>query len=571
MMKTWIEKLGKARRFEIFLALVVILPHLLIVFGNLYAMLNWFLTDDAFYYFQVARNVSEGAGFTFDGINASNGFQPLWMFVCIPIFSLARFDLYLPLRVLVLVLGIINAGSAIFLYRLLRRFINLEMAMLAGLAWSLALPILRLTTKHGVESGISAFFILLLWERLTALNTLEKLPADGLKRIFWLGLIGALTILARLDNVFLVFFGGVWLWLRWWQPPTGKAKDWKTQLVWLFKSGIAYNGIIIAIMLAYLAWNHFGFGSAMPVSGQVKIWWGTLWGTVYGKRVVNYHQLFAELLSIDANKGPWAMLIAPVYRLAEKLLAWRGLEVNEDTAQLATAQLGLILLLLSAVVIWLHRKFFFKLVGRMGLIPFMAGLVIQIAYYKKYGSVPQKYWYWVGEAIFILIALAVMLTMLYRWLANCRWRGVQGAALLTVVLVGLYYPVNFVNYMFGELANGRLMQAHDYTHRIEYIQANFEPGTVFALAGSGSWGYFNPDYTVFNMDGLINSLEYLEALKEGRGAEILANSGVQYIIGNPYIMTSTNPYGPMLEGHLEEYTKYFPPYGSRKFVWRFVP
>ena len=94
-MKSWIEKLGKANRFEIFLALAVILPHLVIVFGNLFAMLNWFLTDDAFYYFQVARNVSEGYGFTFDRINPSNGFQPLWMFVCIPVFALARFDLYI--------------------------------------------------------------------------------------------------------------------------------------------------------------------------------------------------------------------------------------------------------------------------------------------------------------------------------------------------------------------------------------------------------------------------------------------------------------------------------------------
>ena len=56
-----------------------------------------------------------------------------------------------------------------------------------------------------------------------------------------------------------------------------------------------------------------------------------------------------------------------------------------------------------------------------------------------------------------------------------------------------------------------------------------------------------------------------------QGAAFMAESGVQYVIGNPYIMENTNPYGPVLEGHLELYTKYFPPYSSRKFVWKFIP
>ena len=65
---------------------------------------RWFTRDDAYYYFKVAQNISEGHGSTFDGIDLTNGYHPLWMLVCIPIFALARFDLILPLRVLLLVI-----------------------------------------------------------------------------------------------------------------------------------------------------------------------------------------------------------------------------------------------------------------------------------------------------------------------------------------------------------------------------------------------------------------------------------------------------------------------------------
>jgi hypothetical protein len=44
--------------------------------------------DDAFYYFGIARNVAHGHGSTFDGINLTNGYHPLWMLLAVPVFGL---------------------------------------------------------------------------------------------------------------------------------------------------------------------------------------------------------------------------------------------------------------------------------------------------------------------------------------------------------------------------------------------------------------------------------------------------------------------------------------------------
>ena len=42
-------------------------------------IINIFGTDDAYYYFQIAKNISLGNGPTFDQITNTNGFQPLWL------------------------------------------------------------------------------------------------------------------------------------------------------------------------------------------------------------------------------------------------------------------------------------------------------------------------------------------------------------------------------------------------------------------------------------------------------------------------------------------------------------
>ena len=42
--------------------------------------------DDAFYYFGIARNVAHGHGSTFDGIDPTNGYHPLWMLIAVPFF-----------------------------------------------------------------------------------------------------------------------------------------------------------------------------------------------------------------------------------------------------------------------------------------------------------------------------------------------------------------------------------------------------------------------------------------------------------------------------------------------------
>lgn len=51
---------------------------------------NLFLEDDAYFYLQIAWNISQNHGSTFDGLNITNGYHLLWMGVLVPLASMVH-------------------------------------------------------------------------------------------------------------------------------------------------------------------------------------------------------------------------------------------------------------------------------------------------------------------------------------------------------------------------------------------------------------------------------------------------------------------------------------------------
>jgi len=192
------------------LFVVGLVMHLYIALGPVNSLMKWYSTDDAFYYFKVAMNVTSGHGVTFDGINPTNGFHPLWMLVCISVFWLGKFDLILPLRVLVVVSALFSVGSGVFLFLLLKKYISIEVSAMLAVIWIFQPFIRWIIVMNGMESTISVFFIaaflylIVLWQD-------QDITGSRLVR---LGLVGGLVVLARLDNIYIVMLLGLWFVLR---------------------------------------------------------------------------------------------------------------------------------------------------------------------------------------------------------------------------------------------------------------------------------------------------------------------------------------------------------------------
>jgi hypothetical protein len=200
--------------FEILLTIVVVSGTLYAALSDGYNLPNrWFIRDDAYYYFKVAQNIGEGRGSTFDGIHLTNGYHPLWLLVCIPIFTLARFDLILPLRILAMLIGLLQLSTAIMIYRLIRGAISAAAGVLAASFWAFNSYVLVFLYKTGVESSISLFFMLLL---LVVLCNVEKTSrtAIPLGRIAGLAVLAVLITFSRLDLIFVSLVFGIWIIFR---------------------------------------------------------------------------------------------------------------------------------------------------------------------------------------------------------------------------------------------------------------------------------------------------------------------------------------------------------------------
>lgn len=201
--------------FEILLVAAILGINLYAALSDAYNLPNaWFVRDDAYYYFKVAQNITEGKGSSFDGINPTNGYHPLWMLVCIPIFALARFDLILPLRILVVVIAIFNAATAVLIYRLVRDNLSRAVGMAAASFWAFSIHIQSVAYKLGLETPLAAFGIVLLLHNLSKFEKSWRTRPVTSRQIIVLALSAALAMFSRLDLVFLAFLGGLWIILR---------------------------------------------------------------------------------------------------------------------------------------------------------------------------------------------------------------------------------------------------------------------------------------------------------------------------------------------------------------------
>jgi len=201
--------------FETLLITAIISIHLYAAFSDAYNFPNWwFMRDDAYYYFKVAQNISQGLGSTFDGINLTNGYHPLWMLVCIPIFALARFDLILPLRVLLMLMAILNAATAVLIYRLVKSNLSTAVAMLAASFWAFNSYIHTNIYEPGLETPLAAFAIVLFIYKLSQFEKEWRAQPVATRQIVALAVSATIVMFSRLDLVFLAIIGGFWIIFR---------------------------------------------------------------------------------------------------------------------------------------------------------------------------------------------------------------------------------------------------------------------------------------------------------------------------------------------------------------------
>jgi hypothetical protein len=210
--------------------------------------------DDALFYLVIARNGASGAFSSFDGIERTNGYHPLWLLLLQPLALLLRAPDALVRAGLGLGL-LAYAGAALALVRTLRPWGESARTTALGALALFVLPASWLLTEAPLALLLFALF-------LAQLLSEGAEPSDGgagADRGRRLALWGALTVLARLDAVFLVVPP---LALRGWDRlHAARASRW---------SAAAPLVVIGGVIAAYTTLNLVAFGHALPISGMIK-------------------------------------------------------------------------------------------------------------------------------------------------------------------------------------------------------------------------------------------------------------------------------------------------------------
>jgi hypothetical protein len=412
------------------------------------------LCDDAFYYFQIARHAALGRGFSFDGVAPTNGFHPLWAWICTAVWWIGGGGAWPPVRAALILLVAATAATALVIERIGRAVADARVGATMAALWLLS-PFTLLITLRGCEGALSALTLALATWAAVALDRAATAPAaDGaiVRRAALLGVAVGVAGLARTENV--IFGLGALAFVAW------RTRSWRAVA--------AYAALAAAMVSPWLAWSWLRCGTVVQVSGAVK-------------RSID---LYGRLPPV---RGP----LSAVANMFHALVLATGWMVGEEFHRKRAS--GVLVALTCALVAYAAWR------GRArpsprALWPLYAHALGQLAFYCWY---LRAYYNW----YFLPIALGVAVFVGER-LGDARR---QAPLVIATALSGALALLLFFRH------------APPRRHGAEALPivadaASLPPNARIGIFNAGAAGYFlgyeRPDVTVVNLDCVVNNVAF---------------------------------------------------------------
>jgi hypothetical protein len=456
-----------------------------------------FTFDDAFYYFGIARNLAEGHGSTWDGLQHTNGYHPLWMLVCVPPF-LAGLDGMAAARVLVGVQLLLWATAMVLVARRAGALIGdlpgvrdpmARRWAVFGVVTAFVLvagnPFVVRTFVNGLESGVVVLVGALILDR--ALDGDGRWLADGVepRRRLIMGMLLVAAFLARTDAVLLAGCLGVWC-LAEARGPLARVLG---RLAELFAPVTVITAVFLAVNLAV-------FDTAVQISGVVKRAELTL------PRVVGMALVVALALLLGAA-------------------GWR--RSHRDPARLAPTRFPRVAAL-GARTAWY---------GAFG--------VLLVGYYS-FLQVQQWLWYYAPLVLWLLLLATLGVADFVEAAVAEAPAGRSPTRALAPVLAILVVPLLAAFAWMARAFADPDLRSIQLANRDagEWIDAELPDDAVLASWDAGVVGYFADRPTV-NLDGVVASMAFVEARDDGRLGGFLDGLGVGWLVNHGEVVDGADP------------------------------
>ncbi|WP_034508747.1 hypothetical protein [Blastococcus sp. URHD0036] len=426
-----------------------------------------FNSDDLHYYVLTALNLAQGNGSTFDGLQGTNGYQPLWFLLLSGAFRVTGVDRPGAYVVTMVLLVVLWGLALLLLHRLSRDVLG---ATGAPAALLVLLPHARWWT--GCENAL-VVAVLLAAVLLLLRRGLLRPGAPRIRDVALLGVLLAVLVLSRLDTAVLLGVLAVVGLSRW-------------RRIGAVVVLVAPTAVALAV---YAAVNQAAFGVPVPVSGLAKQLGplGRNWS------VVGDFLLYGQL-------GPVPMLLGVTVVAGAALALWllapaRRSALPEPVRDRA-GDLGTVIAVLLA--------------AQLG----------QLAYYAVASSWELQGWYF----SFGVVALVLSAGVVGARLADVRFlRPAVATVLAAFLAVTLLHEATVV----GQ----RDPDADPTTRDIDAGTWADESLPDDAVLAMGDWAgslAASTTHPVVQLEGLVGSPDYLDALQDGTVPAYLESLGVTH-------------------------------------------
>ena len=473
--------------------------------------------DDAYYYYEIAKNLAEGKFSTFDGITRTNGYHPLWMLLITPfywifdpetaLFGIKAFEIMLITGAVVLVV---------------------LAARLARLPWILLFAVLPMLLNRrplmvGMEAAAALF-------TLGVLFLVLSLFARDPLRWRWPLAVTVFTLpWARLEYVAISMAATVALCLIEWSRR-------KESLAWVslgafisslssLRSLIPFAGACAGILM-YFVYNGVVFGGLVPVSGVAKLMKSQ---SLWAKSGYSFLQNFQYFLQMHAV-GPGELLVALEVCAYLLVVWWFGRRSRRREDDLL---LGFLVGVFS--------------LGVGHLAQFMYAVLLMHPEVHGFSKLYSKWYYVPGYLLMALIVPVrcwVIVSCLRRLIVS-KWHQVANVASVGVLVIGMIVTFDKVNFTSPYLFVDRLSQSLGITWKVvgyagaRVMNRLLPEGSIVGSWDAGVIGYFSR-FPVVELGGLVNSYEYLRSADR---ASLLRSYGITHFANTSHVERPFSPSG----------------------------
>lgn len=502
-------------RLLIFMGLLNLIAQIVfIVFSDLaYLSTNWFV-DDSFYYLQTAWNFKDTYQFTFDGANLTYGFQPLWMILSV-IISFMSADKIIFFKSILFFSAFLYFLCGFLIYIIFSKISGIKLRYLPSLIWFLN-PDLVHTFNSGKENILALLILLLIVYFL-----FEAKYKNSNFILTVLGVLSALLILTRVNTILFVVIIILLLFFD------------KDYLGHRRKQIIFFIAPLIIVLLPWIVYSYLKFKTIFPTSGTVKlygvlstwlIWFGYLFpiqdiawlkGFISGfewklfeNHIIISPPLINDFLKYSLKYLPINVLGFGVYGFFKKSIIHYKYLVEVIYYLILFTPIVLVLIkptkfsLLKDIILSVFHKIKSNPLTFL-IIYSCLNLIVNFILLSKW--ILYSNWYSFAEMLSILFLVGIVINVLFQKvkLNYSIFNNKLFKILSLIIILNFLWQMAPKGYEQNSSFSSQAWEAQNW------MVNNLNKGEFIACWSSGILGYWMEGHKIINLDGLINSPDYV--------------------------------------------------------------